>query len=466
MDLTHDKELNLPRIVFFCGRKCSGKTTLSDELVKIGYKKFSFAGWLKNICSIISKIDLELFYDPIKKEQLFDIPLRWDIELAEKLKSITDIDVWKIFPFEKDLTSIRDLLQFIGTDILRKHDNNIHINKTIELLNSETFYVCDDLRFKNEKEALEQIGGVGFFIYRPYNFDYSNHPSEVSISLFDTEFQIANLKNADYLKKYFMTGFLNVFKTDKPLNRPDLLMLFKKYGSTEEIGRNLKCSSDKIVWWSSRNLIQLNHNKYTYDTSAFLYPTKEASYFAGLIASDGCIKPSGDSTAFCLEFGSKDRELVDGLKSFLKTDKGIYVKEREKYGNFYYLTLNCPEIIENLKFWNIRPRKNLVKNLIPDIILDDRSLINQWLVGLIDGDGSIYYHGTNKSPVINIIASTSVVDYVANFYKIKSSIERSIKGVANLDSMKFHGSSAIELYRAIYDGIGLERKWSRIKNFA
>ena len=56
-------------------------------------------------------------------------------------------------------TDVRQMLQVIGTDLIRKYCPNWHVDKLTEDINSysdDYVIVIDDVRFKNEKEAIEK----------------------------------------------------------------------------------------------------------------------------------------------------------------------------------------------------------------------------------------------------------------------------------------------------------------------
>ena len=85
-------------------------------------------------------------------------------------------------------TNVREVLQIIGTDLIRKYSPDWHIDKTIERINSygdDKIIVVDDVRFPNEKRKIEEIGGDVYFIIRPNYWDVSNHPSEIALKYTD-----------------------------------------------------------------------------------------------------------------------------------------------------------------------------------------------------------------------------------------------------------------------------------------
>jgi hypothetical protein len=58
------------------------------------------------------------------------------------------------------------MLQFIGTDYIRKYNKDWHVNKIREMIDENTNYVIDDVRFPNEKKLIEDLGGDCWFVTR------------------------------------------------------------------------------------------------------------------------------------------------------------------------------------------------------------------------------------------------------------------------------------------------------------
>lgn len=86
----------------------------------------------------------------------------------------------------KIVISIRTLLQFIGTELMKKRfDNNVWIRPTInnahEIANRYSLCIIPDVRFKDEEEAIHNIGGKVIRIWRDnahIEYHNSNHSSE------------------------------------------------------------------------------------------------------------------------------------------------------------------------------------------------------------------------------------------------------------------------------------------------
>ncbi|MCD8206369.1 MAG: hypothetical protein LUD72_00370 [Bacteroidales bacterium] len=174
------------RVFGFAGRKSAGKTMMADMLAKLmGAKRLSVATALKVLCTkLLGGITLEeLNIEKDRNTKANLIPTTQWYELISKETDIPFDDIKKTMDGQFFVT-IRQLLQFLGTDVIRAYNPGWHIEQTVRTIKLTpcTDYVLDDIRYPNEKRAIEGsfFGGV-FFVVRPYNFDVSNHISERSL---------------------------------------------------------------------------------------------------------------------------------------------------------------------------------------------------------------------------------------------------------------------------------------------
>ena len=117
----------------------------------------------------------------------------------------------------KDFT-MRDWLQFIGTDLIRSYDPDWHIKKTFAMMDPNKNYVFDDTRFPNEIEALIEKGAEAWYVVRNKTDNISNHESETMISLESPYFDNGNIIPNDTVleifrnmwEDYLTNGFIRV----------------------------------------------------------------------------------------------------------------------------------------------------------------------------------------------------------------------------------------------------------------
>lgn len=194
-----EKNLAQCRLIGFCGRAYSGKTTFANILVeKYGFKRLYFAQALKNLCCELFNMSLDQLNANKNTKNHFilsDSKLNWlgkeiNVDSAE-IKKIIRKKVNGVFK------NTREILQIIGTDIIRKYNPNWHLNKLREMMDDNEKYVIDDVRFSNELKFMEDNDATMFFIVRPSNMNVSNHPSEIGISWQEIPNIIINDKSLD-----------------------------------------------------------------------------------------------------------------------------------------------------------------------------------------------------------------------------------------------------------------------------
>lgn len=159
----------MTQIIAFAGRKQSGKTTCSQDIVRY-YETF--------YPEMLDQIKIYNFADPLKQD------------ICMKLLGLTYDQCYGTDNNKNELTdnyldgkqmSAREVMQFIGTHIFRKIKHNIWADATIKKINEEkpSIALIADCRFPNEVEAIKKAGGLVIKLTRnPFN---SDHASETAL---------------------------------------------------------------------------------------------------------------------------------------------------------------------------------------------------------------------------------------------------------------------------------------------
>ena len=169
-------------VLGFCGRLQSGKSVLAKVCEQYGYEKLYFALPLKQLCANILKISIDDLNKAKVEKTEIGITIGKDIcELISKETDIPFDTVMEICNGVK-IRDVRHMLQFIGTDLIRKYNTDWHVNKIRAMIDKDKNYVIDDVRFPNEKKMIEELEGECWFIVRPTLDNISNHESETSIT--------------------------------------------------------------------------------------------------------------------------------------------------------------------------------------------------------------------------------------------------------------------------------------------
>lgn len=153
-------------IIGITGNIGSGKTTLAQGIVSIGFEEYCFATPLKKIAEIFD-FDKDHLYG--SQEQKLEIHPKWKV-------------------------SSRDFLQKVGTELFRDRLSevlpNMDIKDSIWIELFRVFYykhrknyVISDLRFEDEAKAIRAMGGIIIRTVRNTKEDFvSTHKSETQVN--------------------------------------------------------------------------------------------------------------------------------------------------------------------------------------------------------------------------------------------------------------------------------------------
>lgn len=191
----------------------------------------------------------------------------------------------------------------------------------------------------------------------------------------------------------------------------------------------------------------------------FHIPNKLNSYYAGFIAADGNIRKDTENV-LTISLASKDKEalttFIDYLQSNYNVKDGIF-NSRYPYS---YLSITSIDICQDLRYnFNITPQKSFT--LVPPN-LDDKDLIDSYIVGLIDGDGCIGITGSRF--YISLMGTLEIITWVK--YRFEEILGKDISNPFHISdknsyTLRISDKNARILYN-YYNNIDvpkLRRKW-------
>ena len=216
------------RIIAFAGRKRSGKGMLAKGMREHSPNVviIAVADSLKFLCCKL----LNRTYDELnqmkddgttfeaKVDDYWVSTIKHEVKISDNI--IRNEIGGRVF------TNVREVLQIIGTDLIRKYSPDWHIDKTIERIKSygdDKIVVIDDVRFPDEKRRIEEIGGDVYFIIRPNYWDVSNHPSEKALKY--TDFNDNRIIINEYSKEQMIEYFNALYFTDEYINENECPIL-------------------------------------------------------------------------------------------------------------------------------------------------------------------------------------------------------------------------------------------------
>lgn len=182
----------MTNLIAFCGVKQSGKSTACEVLLKLKseYKPITLAGKIKEASSKVFNIPLQDFENGIEKEKtlLFPIILSSDNLtdfLNEYKKEFNLLNIEYNYDdhirvhIGKPIYTKRNLLQYLGTEVLRQLDPQIHCKVVDINMKNNNSYILTDMRFPNEFDFFNKKG----IKFTPI---YIKNPIAESIAIQDT----------------------------------------------------------------------------------------------------------------------------------------------------------------------------------------------------------------------------------------------------------------------------------------
>lgn len=242
----------------------------------------------------------------------------------------------------------------------------------------------------------------------------------------------------------------------KKWQKKEIQYLLENFGKikakdiAQTLGRSFNAVHKKA---QSLNLIgdQGINRKYSIDEQYFKIPNVENSYWAGFIAADGCV--TGGYLKIMLQLS--DVIILERFKTAIKYDGPIYI---DKKRNRCSLEIHKKSITSDLhNIWSITERKSLT--LKPPVQnLNDECFIS-FIVGIIDGDGSIYFEKNNYLR-ISLLGTKDILQWIKNRLQINSSLQK----IGNIYKLKYSGKYAHILISKINHPKQsfLERKWLKV----
>lgn len=188
---------NIKTIYLFTGKAQSGKNYIARELNK------ALSSEHKTVLELSFAYKLKSFIST-----LFDMP-------------IEEVDKWKLNeqPFTANGTTMREILQRFGTDIMRKHVDKDYWIKFVatRIVNTDyNYYLITDYRFPNELDVVDYIKLYDLYNLTDYNVKVvkvinnstiksSRHESELLTDVIDADIVI---DNTDHKYKFNIKDFI------------------------------------------------------------------------------------------------------------------------------------------------------------------------------------------------------------------------------------------------------------------
>lgn len=181
----------MKKLIGIGGVRYAGKSTAASYFVEeLGFKELSFAYPLKKVTALSFALGMENFEVSSLKEKPFNTPLKITLgnllrfrNNLEEYGAISDSCVREMYEHAKEveIAHPRHLLQYLGTDLVRKFvDTEYWVNALVIDIAKCDKVVISDMRFKNERDLVDEMGGKLILIKRP-GYEASGHISETGL---------------------------------------------------------------------------------------------------------------------------------------------------------------------------------------------------------------------------------------------------------------------------------------------
>lgn len=238
------------------------------------------------------------------------------------------------------------------------------------------------------------------------------------------------------------------------------LNLSLTYGTRQDVLITLEKKDKESPWYSKR---QHKINDYFFEK-----PTMENCYWAGFIAADGTINPNGVCLALQLSDGIHLEKFKEAIGWSGEIDYKIKTNKARIYVSGVPLWLYDLDTI-----FNIKPFKSFT--LEPPNLIEKEHILS-YIVGYIDGDGSIFINKNNWGYYLclQISGTKKILEWmypyllmlvpIFNKHK-KARVHRS----NGYPSLSFNGKRALYIINHLnnfYKGYKLERKWNKVNEYS
>jgi hypothetical protein len=232
-------------------------------------------------------------------------------------------------------------------------------------------------------------------------------------------------------------------------------------------GKVIVTRGTRLSYGSTRSC-GCSRRSYSLNTAYFSEPTIRNSYWAGFIAADGCLTRTG---ALRIALSIKDREHLEELKSELNFSgpvrDGLTTTPTGRKVAFSCLIAWSKDMLLDLgRNFNIVERKTLT--LVPPDRLPE-PLAEAFIVGLIDGDGSIHIFNYGRRPTLrlDVVGTFPVVTWVGERFQRWCGAERRLPRIQKHNggtyySLRLQGRNAERVADRLLevDVPRLYRKWN------
>lgn len=163
------------------GNKGHGKDTFA-KLIQETNQNFKITHFAKSLKEMAGRV-FGLTHDQLYNQDFKEVPLSQPIEMDNYLEQMCKESSLPLLAAGKVATNPREVLQFLGTEYVRRAQDDFWIQMLIQEVHGTPQVLIPDTRFINEAKALKRIGAHTIKVVRldlPKSAD--THSSEVEMA--------------------------------------------------------------------------------------------------------------------------------------------------------------------------------------------------------------------------------------------------------------------------------------------
>lgn len=304
--------------------------------------------------------------------------------------------------------------------------------------------------------------------------------------------EACKLAGAKYPTFYYWIMKYNLdYKSEKRIDatREQLEEAYARLGSLSLVAKEFNVTKEGIRCRMQRFELEIKPLIiHTIDDDFFSRDNEESFYWAGFIAADGCVKAHGknkkDICVLSIGLSKKDKSHLEKFVKITNYSGNIYdgivkfgpnslvKKDLEKSE----IQITSRKMIEDLKRFNVHPRKSLV--YCPPLELMKHPLFHHFLRGYFDGDGSIYSslgkRNLTRTYYFNVVGSYKFMEIYKEVFEKADLVEPGHKILPskkhqtnNLMKLEYGGNAVLKRIREFMykdANVFLQRKWVRFNS--
>jgi intein/homing endonuclease len=179
-----------------------------------------------------------------------------------------------------------------------------------------------------------------------------------------------------------------------------------------------------------------SYSKYKVNHNIFQEETERAFYLAGFIAADGCIRIAKTNKTrnyinhrLQISLSKNDKDHLVLIRDLLESTHPVrdyLIKNSEKNDKWNdvwesKLMITSKQIVSDLRRFNIVPRKSLIYTF--PIWLKSHPLLNHFMRGYFDGDGTVYFPKNSDHIVFGVRGTMKFLNIYKQMLKRKCKID-------------------------------------------